>query len=176
MIVMMMAITPSLKASSRPLLIPQSSAARPGGGRAPWAGSHRGSSGDPWPPPSRRRGRPCVPGPSPTHPLTYHSILHHEAAHLKPISRRGFLAASTLPRVAIERNPYGLPLDQGKVAPPAVMGRYFGPVSAKMRVRSALTRPEWAQYGGKSLGTFLREQGAPPAARALMARAPNCNS
>lgn len=87
------------------------------------------------------------------------------------------LKGETFPgRELIERNPYGLPLDLAKVPPNALMARYVDPVAAKMRDRAAWTRPEWAPYDGKSLAAFLREQGAPPAARALMARAPNCNS
>jgi monoamine oxidase len=87
------------------------------------------------------------------------------------------LKGETFPtRELIERNPYGLPLDLAKVPPNALMARYIDPVVAKMRDRAAWTRPEWASYDSKSLATFLREQGAPPAARALMARTPNCNS
>jgi monoamine oxidase len=87
------------------------------------------------------------------------------------------LKGETFPaRELIERNPYGLPLDLAKVPPSALMARYVDPVAMKMRDRAAWTRPEWAPYDGKALVTFLREQGAPPAARALMARAPNCNS
>lgn len=87
------------------------------------------------------------------------------------------LRGETFPaRELIERNPYGLPLELAKVPPNALMARYVDPVAAKMKDRAAWTRPEWAPYDGKSLATFLREQGAPPGARALMARAPNCNS
>lgn len=87
------------------------------------------------------------------------------------------LKGETFPaRELIERNPYGLPLDLAKVPPHALMARYVDPVAAKLRDRAAWTRPDWAPYDGKSLATLLREQGAPPAARALMARAPNCNS
>jgi monoamine oxidase len=87
------------------------------------------------------------------------------------------LKGETFPtREHIERNPYQLPLDLAKVPPNALMARYVDPVAAKMRDRGAWTRPEWASYDGKSLAAFLREQGAPPAARALMAIAPNCNS
>ena len=87
------------------------------------------------------------------------------------------LKGETFPaRELIERNPYGLPLDLAKVPPSALMARYVDKVATTVRDRAAWTRPEWAPYDGKSLATFLREQGAPPAARALMARAPNCNS
>lgn len=75
----------------------------------------------------------------------------------------------------IERNPYGLPLELAKVPPDALMARYLGPVAARLPDRTAWTRPEWVTYDGKSLATFLREAGAPSAARALMAVAPDCN-
>ena len=73
-------------------------------------------------------------------------------------------------------NPYDLPDELKRVAPPLLASRYVGPVAARVEDRAAWIRPEWSAYDKKSLRVFLEESGAPPGAIDLISRSPNCNS